>query len=113
MGLGDIDPSEGWTFDKDTNSGIVEAMDEYLPERWRKNRVQRRQVYLVVEKYLRTPDALSVEEREKRARKIVADSEGVRAKTIEDATGRRLYTRNYRQNIRHDLEKIERVYKNN
>jgi hypothetical protein len=110
MGLGDV---TSWNFRDDTNDELVTIMDRHLPNGWKRNRDHRRQVYRVVESFLKTPTTLETKEREKRARaRVLKEEKNVNTdRTIADATGRRLYSRKpYREKFRRDLEQIERDY---
>jgi hypothetical protein len=113
MGLGDFSSDEAWQFSKDANDDLVEIIDRHIPQGWKKNPDHRRQVYRVVEAFLKTPGGFDTEEREKRARSKVLEAEDNvnTGRTIADATGRRLYSRKpYREAFRQDLEQIERDY---
>lgn len=115
MGLDDIDPTDVWSFDSDADDELVEIIDKHLPEGWKKNKDQSRQIYRVVESFLKTPQGLETDEREKRAQnKALEMEENVNTdRTIPDATGRRLYSLTpYREKFRRDLEHIERDYQN-
>jgi len=113
MTLDDFDPTDMWQFGDDADEELVAVMDKHLPEGWKHNPKHRRQVYHVVENYLKTPAELSTKEREKRAREKTLAQEPVNAeRTIADAVGRRLYSSTpYRETFRGDVERIERDYR--
>ena len=111
MGLGNIN---GWSFDDDTDKELVKIMDKFLPSKWRKNAIQRRQIYRVVEHFLKTPRQMEIKEREKRAREMTLEKEENvdTDRTIADATARRLYSQPpYQEKFRRALERIEQNYK--
>jgi len=109
-----IDDFTGWRFNNDTDEELVAVMDKHLPKGWKKNADHRRQVYRVVENFLKTPDKMGTKDREKRARYLTLDQEENvdTQRTIADATGRRLYVQTpYRSKFRRDVEQIEKEYR--
>jgi hypothetical protein len=104
-----------WSFDNDTDDELVSVMNKHLPNGWKNNQDHRRQIYRVVENFLKTPQGLEIKEREKRARTLAFKKEEDvdTEETIADAVGRRLYTQTpYRDKFRRDVEQIEIDYLN-
>jgi len=53
-----LNPS--WSFNNDTDDELLSAMNKHLPNGWKNNQIQRRQIYRVVENFLKTPQGLKL-----------------------------------------------------